>query len=154
MQFKYIVAFFSIEGSTAHTLEMVCRPLCNPRLRCPPLRNCINFADELCYLLGVGSIPRWLFALQEHATSLQQHVQSATGGIAAAAQRIQSIDHKAGFTATAAAAAASAAAAARSFGGFIKQANEVNISPKQAWLSFCQSATLHRVSTLRILCPK
>ncbi|CBZ51728.1 hypothetical protein NCLIV_015220 [Neospora caninum Liverpool] len=80
-------------------------------------RNCLNFADQLCLLLGVGCLPPWLLRLQQQASSLQESMQYA-------ARRLQQIDETTGLSAVASAAATAAAAAARAFGGFLRPSLE------------------------------
>ncbi|KAL8435480.1 hypothetical protein ACSSS7_002487 [Eimeria intestinalis] len=99
-------------------------------------RNCVDFADHLCVLLGVGHIPAWLFRLQNQARTIKGGARAAAAAAAAAARQLQRLDREAGITATAAAAAEAAATAAAataaaattaavSLGRFFKQAHQV-----------------------------
>ncbi|EPR63050.1 hypothetical protein TGGT1_256780 [Toxoplasma gondii GT1] len=85
-------------------------------------RNCLNFADQLCLLLGVGCLPPWLLRLQQQASSLQESMQYA-------ARKLQQIDETTGLSAVASAAATAAAAAARVFGGFLRPSLESQEGP-------------------------
>lgn len=76
-------------------------------------RNCINFANQLCVVLGVGCLPAWLLRLQQQAFHLQKTVQQA-------ARRLQQFDETTGISAVATAAATAAMAAARVFGGLLQ----------------------------------
>ncbi|PHJ23388.1 pppde peptidase domain protein, partial [Cystoisospora suis] len=83
-------------------------------------RNCLNFANQLCLLLGVGSLPSWLLRLQQQASHLQKTVQQA-------ARRLQEFDETTGISAVATAAATAAMAAARVFGGLLIQPSQPSL---------------------------
>ncbi|CDJ63111.1 hypothetical protein, conserved [Eimeria necatrix] len=105
-------------------------------------RNCVNFADHLCVLLGVGHVPPWLFRLQRQANSIKGGARAAAAAAAAAARQLQRLNTQARISATAmaaaeaaATAAAVAAGAAVSFGRFIKHAHqEVRLSEEMGRL--------------------
>lgn len=57
------------------------------------MKNCINFADQFCCLLGVGSVPEWVRSLQEHAVKAGDKFDSSVA-------RLQQMDHCIGLSAT------------------------------------------------------
>eukprot|EP01069_Polyplicarium_translucidae_P003334 Polyplicarium_translucidae@DN2278_c1_g1_i1.p1 len=52
-------------------------------------KNCINFADLLTCLLGVGSVPPWVVSLQTSAARTAENVQSAVAKIQRFDERIR-----------------------------------------------------------------
>eukprot|EP00382_Lankesteria_abbotti_P004263 CAMPEP_0113848134 /NCGR_PEP_ID=MMETSP0372-20130328/2288_1 /TAXON_ID=340204 /ORGANISM="Lankesteria abbotti" /LENGTH=204 /DNA_ID=CAMNT_0000817543 /DNA_START=106 /DNA_END=720 /DNA_ORIENTATION=- /assembly_acc=CAM_ASM_000359 len=54
-------------------------------------KNCINFADQFCCLLGVGSVPLWIKNLQLTASRAAEKIENT-------AIQMQQLDEKIGFT--------------------------------------------------------
>eukprot|EP01071_Lankesteria_metandrocarpae_P009462 Lankesteria_metandrocarpae@DN5200_c0_g1_i20.p1 len=54
-------------------------------------RNCINFADQFCCLLGVGSVPSWLKNLQNVAGRAAERLEST-------AVQLRHLDEQYGFS--------------------------------------------------------